>query len=138
MVLLGLLLLLATSAFTIIAIVENFSGGPDYMVMMFGNHIATLNGLGLFLSGIALALIFCLSLAMISGGATRYRRTRAGLRSARRDAAQATAERDALAAQINHGETGEAGTPAGESHATASPESERAPRRHRGRHIFGH
>jgi hypothetical protein len=65
---LALLLVLATGVFTAIAVVENFSGGPDYTVEIFGNQIATLNAPGLFLSGVGLALIFSLGLAVLTAG----------------------------------------------------------------------
>ncbi|MFF0223818.1 hypothetical protein [Streptomyces sp. NPDC004629] len=74
MVFLGLLLLMATGAFTALAIVGNLSGGPDYAVSVLGQHIATLGPLGIFCSGLALALLFCLGLAIVAGGATHHRR----------------------------------------------------------------
>ncbi|WP_143659152.1 hypothetical protein [Streptomyces sp. SA15] len=68
---LAFLLVLATGAFTAIAVVENFSAGPDYAVEIFDNQIATLNAPGLFLSGVGLALIFCLGLAVLTAGPKR-------------------------------------------------------------------
>ncbi|MFI1420033.1 hypothetical protein ACH4VX_19010 [Streptomyces sp. NPDC020731] len=73
MLVLLLLLVLATAAFTAVVVVENFSGGPEYTVEVFGNQIATLGAPGLFLSGVALALIFCLGLAALAGGLKRRR-----------------------------------------------------------------
>lgn len=73
MLFLGLLLVVATVAFTALAIVGNLSGGPDYTVSVLDHHIATLNALGLFCSGLALALIFCLGLAMMTSGAVHHR-----------------------------------------------------------------
>lgn len=67
MLLLGFLLLAATGAFTGLAIADNLGGGPTYSVSVLGHHIATMNGLALFCSGLALALIFSLGLAMMSG-----------------------------------------------------------------------
>jgi hypothetical protein len=66
MMLLGLVILMATSAFTVLLVTENWSGTPEYTVNMFGNDIATLNSVAIFLSGIA--LIFMLALGMIRGG----------------------------------------------------------------------
>ncbi|OAH09865.1 hypothetical protein [Streptomyces jeddahensis] len=109
MLVLGLLLVLATSAFTAVAVVDNFSGTPDYPVEIAGNQIATLNASGLFLSGVVLALIFCLGLALLSAGVKSERRMRASLFSAARQGG------------------------AGASSAPDQP----APRRRR-RHIFGH
>ncbi|MGW0765821.1 hypothetical protein [Streptomyces sp. NPDC002676] len=78
---LGLLLLVATGAFTVLAIVGNLSGGPDYAVSVLGHHIATLSPLGVFCSGLALALIFCLGLVVMAAGTGHHhgshaRRTR--------------------------------------------------------------
>ena len=71
--LLGLLLLAATAAFTGLAIAGNLSGGPDYDVSVLDHHIATMNGLALFCSGLALALLFSLGVAMVTSRATRHR-----------------------------------------------------------------
>ncbi len=87
---LGLLLVLASGAFAVIAVAENFSGGPEYAVEIFGNRIATLGAPGLFLSGVALALIFCLGLALLAAGRKRHRRERVLLGSA--PAARTTAQ----------------------------------------------
>lgn len=76
MLVLALVLVLATGAFTAIAVVENFSGGPNHAVEIFGNQVATLNAPGLFLSGIGLALIFCLGLAVLTVGLKRRHRVR--------------------------------------------------------------
>ncbi|GEC02669.1 hypothetical protein SSP24_03240 [Streptomyces spinoverrucosus] len=82
MIALGLLLALATGGFAAIAVAENFRGGSEYAVEVFGNQIATLSPPGLFLSGAALALIFCLGLAMIAAGLKHRRRVRKALASA--------------------------------------------------------
>ncbi|MFG3660092.1 hypothetical protein [Streptomyces sp. NPDC047706] len=107
-ILLGLLLAAAAAAFGTIAVVENFTGGPQYAVEMFGNQIATLSMPGLFLSGVALALIFCLGLAMMASGLKQRRRVREVLASA----PAASTEPGTEMAQPVH--------------------------RRRGRHIFGH
>ncbi|WP_438489632.1 hypothetical protein [Streptomyces sp. S186] len=88
MLLLGLLLLAATGAFIGVLIADNLAGGPDYGVGVFGNHIATMNSLAIFLSGIALTLILGLALAMIMAGMTRARHRRPAVRSARMPAGQ--------------------------------------------------
>jgi hypothetical protein len=80
MLLIGLLLLGATAAFTALAIAGNLSGGPEYSVSVLGHHIATMNGLAVFSSGLALALLFCLGLATMVGGATHRRHRRARMR----------------------------------------------------------
>ncbi|MFI2372840.1 hypothetical protein [Streptomyces sp. NPDC018833] len=76
MLALALLLVLATGAFAAIAVVENFSGGPDYTVEIFGNQIATLSAPGLFLAGAGLALLFCLGLALLASGLKRRHHVR--------------------------------------------------------------
>ncbi|MFI7142340.1 hypothetical protein ACIBQ5_32925 [Streptomyces massasporeus] len=108
MILLGLLLAAGAAAFGAVAVVENFTGGPEYAVEIFGNQIATLSMPGIFLSGVALALIFCLGLAMTVSGLKQRQRVREVLASA------PTASR-------------EEGT-----------EMSQPTRRRRGRHIFGH
>ncbi|SEF88119.1 hypothetical protein SAMN05216223_102347 [Actinacidiphila yanglinensis] len=100
MLILGLLLLACTAAFTGLALADNLSGGPDYQVTVLGHHIATMNGLALFCAGLALALIFCLGCVMaLAGGALRRRKMRK-YRAVRRDAAAAVRERDELAARL--------------------------------------
>jgi hypothetical protein len=78
MLFLGLLLLAATGAFTGLVIADNLSGGPEYTVSVLDQEIATMNTLAIFSSGLALALIFCLGLAVMRSGAThrRHRRSR--------------------------------------------------------------
>ncbi|MGW2250214.1 hypothetical protein ACWCXH_08440 [Kitasatospora sp. NPDC001660] len=66
MLLLGLLLMAASGAFVGLLIADNLAGGPEYQVTILGNHLVTLNTLGVFLSGVALALIFCLGVALMS------------------------------------------------------------------------
>ncbi|MET8545912.1 hypothetical protein ABZW03_35550 [Kitasatospora sp. NPDC004799] len=65
MLLLGLLLMAASGAFVGLLIADNLSGGPDYQVTILGNDLVALNSLSIFLAGVALALIFCLGLAMM-------------------------------------------------------------------------
>jgi hypothetical protein len=74
MLFLGLLLLGATAAFTALAIAGNLTGGPGYTVSVLDHHIATLSPLAIFCSGLALALIFCLGLAVTAGGTAHHRR----------------------------------------------------------------
>ncbi|MFG2916872.1 hypothetical protein ACGF0D_28795 [Kitasatospora sp. NPDC048298] len=65
MLLLGLLLMAASGAFVGLLIADNLSGGPDYQVTILGSNLVVLNSLSVFLAGVALALLFCLGLAMI-------------------------------------------------------------------------
>lgn len=78
MILLGLLLLGATGAFTGLLIADNLGGGPSYTVTVLGNTIATMSTLGIFLAGIALALIFVLGVVMAFGGGVRHHRRSTG------------------------------------------------------------
>ncbi|MFF4353157.1 hypothetical protein [Streptomyces sp. NPDC001530] len=79
MLLIGLLLLAATGAFTALAIADNLSGGPEYTVSVLDHDIATMNALAVFSSGLALALLFCLGLVAAVNGATHrhHRKPRA-------------------------------------------------------------
>ena len=70
-VILGVLLFAGAGAFTGLLVAYNLSGGPNFTAQMFGQGLPTLNTLGVFCSGLALALIFCLGLWLL-GGATRY------------------------------------------------------------------
>ncbi|MFJ6617851.1 hypothetical protein ACIQOW_09820 [Kitasatospora sp. NPDC091335] len=65
MLLLGLLLMAASGAFVGLLVADNLSGGPDYQVTILGSDLVTLNSLSIFLAGVALALLFCLGLAMM-------------------------------------------------------------------------
>ena len=94
MILLGLLLLAVTGAFTGLLIAYNLSGGPEYTVTMFDNDVATMNSLSIFLSGVALALLFCIGCALVLGGGARRRHRSVVLRETRAPAE--TGERDAV------------------------------------------
>ncbi|MDF2254814.1 hypothetical protein [Streptantibioticus ferralitis] len=115
MLLLGMLLVGVAAAFTALAIAENFAGGPGYGVTMLGQHVATLSTLDVFLAGLALALVFCLGLAMMRGGARHARHRRDKRRVARR-----AAEPDATPVRGDEGA------------------AEGRPRHRHGLHLFGH
>jgi hypothetical protein len=141
MLILGLLLLGATGAFAGLLIAYNSSGGPDYTVTMFSNTLGTLNTLQAFLAGIALTLVFGLSLAMTVGGAGYRRRRRSARLAERREAGRARAERDALAARLGDdevpaGDPAMAGSDAGSRAADSSAPSSR--RHIHMPHVFGH
>jgi hypothetical protein len=145
MLLLGLLLLGATGAFAGLLIAYNSSGGPDYTVTMFSNNLGTLTSLQIFLSGIALALLFCLALAMTAGGARSLRRRGAAQRATRDEAAQARAERDALAAKLGDDQsltdgliTEAPGSSSQTRMRTEDPSAAPTRKRHRMPHVFGH
>ncbi|MFD8702780.1 hypothetical protein ACFV1W_09210 [Kitasatospora sp. NPDC059648] len=66
MLLLGLLLMAASGAFIGLLIADNLAGGPEYQVTVLGNDLVKLNSLAVFLAGVALALLFCLGLALMA------------------------------------------------------------------------
>ena len=101
MFLLGLILLGATGAFTGLLIADNLSGGPEYTVTILGNDIATMSVLGIFLAGLALALIFCLGALLAFGGGARMRRHAGERHRAHAETRQAIAERDALQERLD-------------------------------------
>ncbi|MEV5437491.1 hypothetical protein AB0K80_15975 [Streptomyces sp. NPDC052682] len=80
MLILGLLLVAGSAAFTVLLIAGNLSGGPEYTVSVLGNDLVTLNTLAVFCSGLALALVFCLGLAMMTTAAARRRHRHRGPR----------------------------------------------------------
>lgn len=161
MLILGLLLLACTAAFTGLAISDNLSGGPDYTVSVLGNPVATMNSLAVFCAGLALAVLFGLGALMTMRGLglrLRRRRIRTPAR-ARHDAALRARERDEpasrpdnpattgapvqeYAAPGDHGDTRDRDLAAGRDAGGVSRDSgaTRAPRhRHRhARHLFGH
>ena len=100
MLLLGLLLVAATAAFTGLLIADNMSGLPEYSVTVLGNTVADLNTLEAFCAGLALALLFGLGLMMTARGIRRAGRRASRARADRRAAKQSQAERNSLAAQL--------------------------------------
>jgi hypothetical protein len=70
-VVLGVLLARGASAFTGVVIAYDTSGGPTYTPEIFGQSLPTLNTMGVFCAGLALAFIFCTGLWLISGGRRR-------------------------------------------------------------------
>ncbi|MFJ4095709.1 hypothetical protein ACIPYS_29310 [Kitasatospora sp. NPDC089913] len=76
MLLFGILLFAAAGAFTGLLIADNLDGGPEYQVTVLGHDLVTLNSLGVFLAGLALALLFCLGL-LLAGAGRSLRRARA-------------------------------------------------------------
>lgn len=75
-IVLGLLIAAASAAFVALLIAYNTSGGPEYTVSMFDNNMVTLNTLAVFASGLALALLFSLGLALAWAAARMHRRSR--------------------------------------------------------------
>jgi hypothetical protein len=64
---LGVLLAGGAGAFTGLLIAYNTTGGPNYTPEILGQSLATLTTLGVFCSGMALGLTFCLGLWLIVG-----------------------------------------------------------------------
>lgn len=102
MLLLGLLILACTAAFTGLVLSDNLPGGPDYNVTVLGNDIATMNTLAIFCAGLALALLFAVGVALMTGGLTHGRRTSRKLAAARREAVETARQRDDLAARLEN------------------------------------
>ncbi|WP_152617457.1 hypothetical protein [Phaeacidiphilus oryzae] len=150
MILLGLLLMAATAAFTGLVIADNFSGGPSYSVTILGNHIATLNMLAIFCAGLALALIFGLGFMMMSGGGALAHRRHRKLRHARAERDRVADERDAVAqhAQAQPAQpaqpaartrTGDATAPlVGSGSSFSQSATAQKGRRRHSLHLFGH
>ncbi|MFE5587874.1 hypothetical protein [Kitasatospora sp. NPDC056531] len=135
MLLLGLLLMVASGAFVGLLIADNLAGGPEYQVTILGNHLVTLNTLGVFLSGVALALIFCLGVALMS---LARRAWLVGTRPAYREAGTVPPP---VSARPAAPEASEAAPP----EERAAKQGDRAvgapvqpPRSGRIRHLFGH
>lgn len=65
-VILGGLLAVGAGAFTGLLIAYNTSGGPKFTAQMFGQGLPVLSTLGVFCTGLALALIFCVGLWLLA------------------------------------------------------------------------
>ncbi len=153
MLIMGLLLLACTAAFTGLALADNLSGGPDYNVTVLGHHIATMNSLAIFCAGLALALIFGLGCMMTMAGGVLHRRRSRKISAARRDARATARERDELAARLADSgdpaattaypadaEPGYVTEPTGTGEPTGAGRADTpgSRPRHHARHLFGH
>ena len=96
----GIALIVLSVAAAVVAVAYNGPGTP-HAVTAFGTHIATANDLQIFLGGIVVALAFCLGVWMVTAAGRRHRARRADYRAARREAKQASRERDKLAGQLD-------------------------------------
>ncbi|MDI2129658.1 hypothetical protein [Yinghuangia seranimata] len=101
MLLLGVLLLMATVAFTALVISDNHTGLPDYRVSLFGKGFATMNTLEVFLAGIAIALLLAVAVMLTASGSMVAWRRQAKLRAARTEVRRATEERDELRTRLD-------------------------------------
>ncbi|MER7705763.1 hypothetical protein ABTX81_23075 [Kitasatospora sp. NPDC097605] len=122
MLLFGLLLVAATAAFTGLLIADNLSGGPEYQVTILGQDLVKLSSLGIFLAGLALALLFCLGLAL--AGAARRARTRPLRRTTRRERRAAVGTRAPRTAE-RPAEEPPADEPVAEERVTGEPVADR-------------
>ncbi|WP_436775305.1 hypothetical protein [Yinghuangia sp. YIM S09857] len=127
MIFLGLLIAAAAAAFAALLIAYNTSGGPEYTVSMFDQDMVTLNSLAIFVSGLAIALIFCAGLAL----AASWPRTRRRLGMHRTTDAELRARADRHAAANEwqadprvtptRAPAGEPGRPPGDTAGPAAP-----------------
>lgn len=83
LIILGLLLAGGVGAFSVLVLAYNTAGGPRYTPEIFGQSLATLNTMGVFVAGIVLGLIFSLGLWLIVGGTRQVTRGRRFRRVAR-------------------------------------------------------
>lgn len=100
MLILGLLLVVLSAAAVLVLVAYNGAGGTGQTVALFGWDIAGVTPLGAFLSGIALALIFCIGLWMVVSIGRQRRLAKTRYLEERHKADTATAERDELAEQL--------------------------------------
>jgi ABC-type nickel/cobalt efflux system permease component RcnA len=135
MLILGLLLVIASAAAAVLLVAYNSSGGPEQTIDLFGRDLVSVTPLQAFLTGIVIALVFCIGLWMVVTTERRRRMARDQWRDARREAraahreAQAAArERDELAEQLVRERENAAAT------TTVIPEQERSSVRRRPAH----
>jgi len=83
LIILGAPLAGGVGAFTSLVLAYNRAGGPRYTPEIFGQSLVTLNTLGVFVTGIALGLIFSIGLWLIAGGTRHVTRGRRFRRLAR-------------------------------------------------------
>lgn len=154
MLLLGLLLLVGSAAFTAMLIADNLTNLPEYRVTVLDQGLATMNVLEIFLSGLALALLFSLGLWMMKKGTAWKARKAVSRRRERKSVRETERERDELAARLAQereeraaerpATPGYGEQPAGYGVPEGEPADERhragaGGSRHRNRlHLFGH
>ncbi|MFC0549071.1 hypothetical protein [Kutzneria chonburiensis] len=96
----GLVLIVLSVAAAVAAVAFN-GAGSGHEITAFGQHVTNANDMQIFLGGIVVALVFCLGLWMVAVAGRRRRAARADYRTARREAADASRERDRLAEQLS-------------------------------------
>jgi hypothetical protein len=96
----GLVLIVLSVAAAVAAVAFN-GGGAGHEITAFGQHVTNANDMQIFLGGIVIGLVFCVGVWMVAVAGRRRRAARADYRAARREAADATRERDRLAEQLS-------------------------------------
>ncbi|MFI9382658.1 TRAP transporter large permease subunit [Kutzneria sp. NPDC052558] len=96
----GIVLVVLSVAAGVAAVAFN-SGGPTREITAFGQHVANADATQIFIGGIVIGLVFCVGVWMVSVAGKRRRALRAEFRAARREAADASRERDRLAEQLS-------------------------------------
>jgi hypothetical protein len=99
MLILGLLLLVVSGAAGVLLIAYN-NGGPEQTVTMFGQDWTSATMMEAFIAGLVVAAVFLLSIAMIVSAGRRAKENRSRYHEVRREAKQASRERDKLAEQL--------------------------------------
>ncbi|GDY32665.1 hypothetical protein [Gandjariella thermophila] len=74
---LGMLLVAASAAFVALLVRDNIRG-PVYTPTIIGHALPSLNVLAIFVSGVVLAVLFCLGIWMVAAGARRHRAASGG------------------------------------------------------------
>ncbi|MFC0431865.1 hypothetical protein [Kutzneria buriramensis] len=96
----GLVLIVLAVAAAVAAVAFN-GAGSTHEITAFGQHVTNANETQIFVGGIVLGLVFCLGVWMVAMGGRRRRARNAEYRAARREAADASRERDRLAEQLS-------------------------------------
>jgi hypothetical protein len=138
MLLLGLLVVAAAVVFSTLVIADNLGGGPHYSVSLFDHHLGTVNTLGAFLAGIALTLVFCLGLLMMTSGARRGYRRNTELRAVRRERRAAEKTQAGATAATATSPGFDAFSAGGSADEDTAPTKELPKRRSRASQIFSH
>lgn len=99
MLILGLLLLVVSGAAGVLLIAYN-TGGTAQTVTLFGRDLADVTMMQAFVAGLVVAAVFLLGLWMIMSAGRRAKENRARYREVRREARDASRERDKLAKQL--------------------------------------
>ena len=99
MLILGLLLLVVSGAAGVLLIAYN-NGGTEQTVTMFGRDWLNATMMEAFVAGLVVAAVFLLAIWMITSAGRRARENRSRYHEVRREARQASRERDKLADQL--------------------------------------